>query len=213
MGKVIVAGQPVECRASVTTWQERPELGFKRLKMRAETRAVVWHWTGGTGGADQVHRTLVARGLSCHFLIEPGGRIVQFADTATHAMHAGQANPWSIGVEMVNPATPYNRGADYRDLVRETIHGVETRATTFTAKQFVAALALAETLEDAYELPATVPMLNGGVYAEVVPEPVMARFSGHVAHYMLNAQKRDCGLALMRCLAARPLRGQNGAAE
>ena len=73
-------GKPVPVNAQVQTWKEAPELGFPNLRTRKVTHGIVLHTTGGSGLADQVHRTLVARGLSIHFVINPDGLIVQMAD-------------------------------------------------------------------------------------------------------------------------------------
>lgn len=144
-------------------------------KRKAPARAVVHHWTGGTGGAQAVAHTLRTRKsrktgkpepLSIHFIVEPSGRVVQCADLDTVTLHAGAANEWSIGVEIV--------GGPKSD---------------FTAEQYAAIAALAEALP--------VPRV---VFAK---GDDLATFKGHLEHLYLTARKIDAGERVMRFLAAR----------
>lgn len=69
---------------------------------RSPPRAFVWHWTGGHRSAEGVCETLRARALSVHYIIDPDGRTVLCVDPATTiAYHAGDANSWTIGCEIV----------------------------------------------------------------------------------------------------------------
>lgn len=95
----IVTGA-VDGRAlSPPIWWAPGRPGARRRK--APARAVVFHWTGGSRGVEGVASTLRQRGLSIHFVVEPSGRVVQCADLDTVTLHAGAANEWSIGVEIV----------------------------------------------------------------------------------------------------------------
>lgn len=81
-------------------WWEPGDVGTRHRK--ASPRGFVWHWTGGTRDARGVCETLRARSLSIHYVIDPDGRIVQCCDPlATVAYHAGDANAWTIGCEIV----------------------------------------------------------------------------------------------------------------
>jgi hypothetical protein len=69
---------------------------------KAPPRAFCWHWTGGTRDAKGVCETLRARSLSVHYIIDPDGRTVLCVDPVTTvAYHAGDANAWTIGCEIV----------------------------------------------------------------------------------------------------------------
>lgn len=80
-------------------------------KRKAPPRAFVWHWTGGGNPAETVCRTLRNRRnpktgkpepLSVHYVLDLDGRLVQCADPAgTVCYHAGTANEWSVGCEIV----------------------------------------------------------------------------------------------------------------
>lgn len=207
---MLIAGEQVPVDAPTIAW---PATGwaFPGLKHRPTTRSVVWHWTGAEGGAGRVYQTLVERRLSVHFCIERDGRLVQYCDTEARCSHAGAANGCAIGVEMVNRADmSRDAGGISRELVRETIHGEETIATTFLPPQVSTALALAEVLSERYHLPMAVPMSGSDVLPTVMP-PGMARvFLGHTAHFHWSLRKRDCGLTLMRAIAAHSLRQRQG---
>lgn len=175
--------------------------------------------------------------LSAHLCVEPDGTVYQFADLDMRCAHAGtvddwdqdghelSANAWSIGIEAVNPATialtkpgepikvTLTQRNVTRQLVREEIHGVELTATTFTAEQVKAQLDLTRVICGHYGLPVAVPLEAGDVLARVMTEPEFLAFRGVLGHYMLTRQKRDPGLALMRAIAAMPLRGDDGRAE
>jgi N-acetyl-anhydromuramyl-L-alanine amidase AmpD len=76
---------------------------------REQLRAIVLHWTGGTD-ARQCFRTLRSRtgphtpdGLSVHYIIGSDGEVLHTASTSLVCLHAGVANAWSIGIEVVSP--------------------------------------------------------------------------------------------------------------
>ena len=71
---------------------------------KTPARVFVWHWSAGSRGVDGIgiDETLIRRHLSIHYVLERDGRIVMTADPATTiAYHAGKANRWSIGCEIV----------------------------------------------------------------------------------------------------------------
>ncbi len=211
---IIVSGQPVYVGREVRVWTESG-LGFEALGKRERTTAVVLHWTGGSGLASQVYRTLKQRRLSVHFVIEPDGAIHQHCDSDRRCAHAGSvddsnhdghqlsANASTIGIEIVNPAGQINsvRGVK-RELVRETIHGRDLLYTMFTAEQVKSALALTEPLCRAYGLPFEPFMKDGRVWPTVMSESEYASFRGVLGHFQLTRRKTDCGLALLRAIAA-----------
>lgn len=79
----------------------RKNIGTRARPVAESPSTFVWHWTGGSGRfAAGVYRTLRARVLSVHFIVEPGGRTVQCADPLTTVCyHAGSANGRAIGCE------------------------------------------------------------------------------------------------------------------
>lgn len=214
MGLILCGGQQVEVPdLTVQTWRYLPKLGFPRLKQRPETRAVILHWTGGTGRHEQVHRTLVERGLSVHFVIDPDGSCFQHCDTITLASHCKGANLFSIGIEVVNPGTDRSTEKPPRALTRESIHGVDQVRTTFYPAQVRAALLLTDALCTHYGLPMRVPMAGSDVLATALSPEQLAHWRGVLGHLHVTRTKVDPGLALLRAVAAHPLRGREGSAE
>lgn len=215
MGLVFVSGKPIPCDAKVRTWRTQLDLSFPRLQPRKETRAVLLHHTGGEGDSLQVHRTLVERNLSVHFCVDRDGLITQYVDASARCSHAKQANPWSVGIEIVNGATdkpgPFNR-----TLVCENIHGVYATRATFLQAQIDATLALVESLCGAYGLPMSCPMNGTDVLSTVMPLEQQTTFRGVCGHLQVDTQKVDPGLRILRAVVAHPNRGSTrpaGAAE
>jgi N-acetyl-anhydromuramyl-L-alanine amidase AmpD len=63
---------------------------------------MLWHWTGGSRLAEGVCETLRARSLSVHWVLDPDGRLVLCCDPLLCvAYHAGDANCWTEGCEIV----------------------------------------------------------------------------------------------------------------
>lgn len=211
---VIVAGQYVECDVPIVSWRERPQLAFKGLRHRPETRAVILHHTAGEGDASQVHRTLTQRRLSVHFHVGHTGAVTQYADCEARASHAGHANGWSIGIEIQNRGntSPVQSGIK-RALVVERIHGVDVTHTTILPAQVTSVLALLETLCTAYELPFKVPMFGTDVLATVLAPTFLEQWRGVLGHMHVAREKVDPGLAVLRAVAAQHLRGVDGNAE
>jgi len=209
-GYVYVGGERRFVAAPVRTWRDGDVPGFPKLPHRRRTSAVVLHWTGGEGDAEQMHRVLVRRKLSVHFHIDHMGVITQFCDTEARCAHAGTANAYSIGIEIQNRANKVREVREQkgitRELVTEQIHGVDVTHTTFTAEQTRSALALTDALCIAYSLPFRVPMQGGDVLATTLIEAELSVWSGVLGHLHLSRAKVDPGLALLRAIAARPLR-------
>lgn len=208
MGTMLVDGREVRVNAVV-----RSDVRFKfaALGKRSATTAVVVHHTGGRGSHHQVYSTLVKRGLSVHFCVNGDGEIWQYADASARCAHAGTANGFTCGIEVVNPAreTPM-RGDFPRQVVVEEIHGVDVRHTTFTSEQVKSVLALTEALCRAYGLPHEVPMANGDVVATALPKERLEAFRGVIGHLHVTTRKVDPGLAVLRSIAAKEARRSNG---
>lgn len=199
---ILVDGREVDCGAEV---RADKHLSFKALGRRTETRAIVCHFTGGSGLAEQVHRTLVGKGYSIHFVVEPSGLVWQMADTQLRCAHAGAANGWSIGIEVVNHATPkLLQKEPHRDVVTEHIHGRDIKGAAFTEAQTTATKQLVESLCRAYGLPVAVPMDGDDVLATVMDKAELAEWRGVLGHLHLKETKRDPGLRILRDLAGLP---------
>lgn len=211
---LMIGGKRVPCAAPVLGWMQTGN-AFLDLPKRLHTTAVCLHWTGGANLAPGMFRTLVQRNLSVQFLVEPAGNIVQFCDADRLCQHAGKlddddgdgvlisGNRYTIGVEIVNPATNQTivRGIQ-RSLVREKIHGHEQVASTFTAAQVTSTILLCEALCGAYSLPMQVPMDGSDVLATRMGEAAFRDFRGVLGHFHLTRRKRDPGLAILRAIAA-----------
>ena len=67
--------------------------------LKATVSQIVLHWdvTHSSAGAVEV---LQRRGLSTHFLIDSDGTIYQTLDVEYKAVHAGEANDRSIGIDL-----------------------------------------------------------------------------------------------------------------
>lgn len=188
----------------MTAWWSPGDVG---CRPRTEpVRAVVLHHTGGEGDAEQVCRTLRARRLSIHYVIEADGTIVQCADPATTVCyHAAAANAWSIGVEIVSrglaPALRPRARTDYAD----TVHGHRLRFLRFLAPQAVAARELCEALCGRFGLPLAVPRDAGGhVRLERLCDDELAAYRGVLGHLHVSGRKVDPSPHLLRDLWPAP---------
>lgn len=184
---ILVAGREVACDAVV---RAHNSMRFSALARRTETRAVLLHWTGGRGLAPQVFRTLQERGLSVHFCVEPDGTVWQYADAALRCAHAGVANSWSAGLEIVNPATP--AAAPGRALESDVIHGHRIHYAGFTELQTAAALAVTRSLCGAFGLPYVARAGH-----DLMSNEEMLSFRGVLGHYEVSSAKRDPGRRIL----------------
>jgi N-acetyl-anhydromuramyl-L-alanine amidase AmpD len=189
---ILSRGFEVECEAPVRATRD---FKFQALGRRAETRAVVLHWTGGRRGAAGVFETLRERGLSVHFVVEADGTVWQFADCDRRCSHAGPANGWSIGIEIVNPAgatLSAKDSADGRTVAECSIRGRRVRHASFTAAQTRSALALTRAVCAAWGLPFRARAGEGTATARE-----LADFRGVLGHYEISDQKTDPGRGIL----------------
>lgn len=195
--------------------------GLRSTHPRTERcRAVVLHWTGGAGGPAQVYRTLRTRsgprspdGLSVHYVVSTAGEVVQMAPHHLVCLHAGIANEWSIGIEIVSPGLPsgsaYER--EKRDGVRRMVYEDRMRGArrpirmlAFTAAQDEAVTLLCETLCDQLELPRRVPVdADGALLRRQFTAGELAAFSGVMGHYHCHSTKLDPGTRFLDALRVR----------
>lgn len=132
--------------------------------------SITLHWTGAENPASRVIQTLDASDLSIHFVVEKG-RIVQTADLATMCAHAGGANAYSIGIEIVCRGFASREdvvGSDLRDrdeldwneprdVYTDVIGGRSVRMASYGPQQRDLAMWLVESLCGLLEIPRVVP--------------------------------------------------------
>lgn len=182
--------------------------GYNKKRMHG-IELVVWHWTGGEAEPDRMAETLRKRKLGVEFAIGRYGNVFQFCDpSVVDTADAGVVNHRSVGVEVVCygfaggwtfdpvravkvPKIP-KLGRDREVYVAET-HGRKVKTAKFYEAQVSSAVALAEALCAALDIPRRVPPPEAdGVY-----DPALARddqrFRGHVGHYHVSKNKRDPG--------------------
>ncbi len=231
-GQIILGGQayPIACRAH---WWNSPDKSPVNPKSpwtigkncRARTQDInlaVWHWTGGEGLADRIKSTLLKRGYSVGFVIEPDETIVQFADPVLIASYgAGAVNPRALHVEMVNygfrrkgKAVPKKGWG--RDCYRTELNDKPRRFAKFTPSQLSSAMLLAELFSEVLDIPRRVPCWsNGKLIRSTLPktlkgEPMrldepdkcvwpdtQSTFTGHCGHYHVSKAKSDPGTDLL----------------
>ena len=88
--------------------QQKPTVHHPDVKINP--KVIVLHYTE-TASVFEALRTLNARKLSAHFVLDYNGKVVQLVDTQKKAWHAGPScfegrknvNDFSIGIELVNP--------------------------------------------------------------------------------------------------------------
>lgn len=154
---------------------------------------VVWHFTGGEGDAAGVHRVLNERSLGIEFIVDREGVIWQCCDPAdVDTFDAGNVNRRSVGIEIVSCGVPVvsGRGSD-RGEYSARVHGRDTRFARFYKPQVRAAMALAETLSAALDIPRRVPLRM----SELQPHE-LAEFTGHLGHLHVTGRKIDPGTEL-----------------
>jgi N-acetyl-anhydromuramyl-L-alanine amidase AmpD len=184
---------------------------FVRARLEP-VRAVVIHTTGGIRPPRGVYDTLRQRGLSVHYIVGSDGEVLQTAPHSLVCLHAGKANPWTVGIELVSPLLAASKPARverergvrrrvYRDRVRGR-RAVDLVA--LTDAQMDATLLLVETLCDQLRLPRVVPVEADGslMRREMAPEELGA-FRGVMGHVHCHAVKIDPGTDVMEALRQR----------
>lgn len=188
------------------------ELSFAQLRStrpRTEPcRAVCLHWTGGAGNPAAVYRTLRDRrgprtpdGLSVHYVVGSDGEVVQMAPHNLVCLHAGVANEWSVGIEVVSPG--FARGPAYErerkaGVQRRVYHDrIRTRTIAMldqTEAQNAAATLLVESLCDLLSIPRRVPTdADGSLLRRQMTGPELASFAGVMGHFQCHRSKCDPG--------------------
>jgi len=183
-------------------WWEPGQVTGARPR-RQPVRAVVVHHTAGERGAAAVCATLRARRLSIHFVVDFDGRVTQHADPATTVTyHAGAANSWSVGIEIVSRGVAPPTGR-VREIYEDRVHGRKVRFLRFFPEQIKAAQVLCEELCERFGLPLQVPTWRGGeLVKRVLTASEQREFHGVCGHYHLSTRKVDPGTAILEELSA-----------
>lgn len=182
-------------------------------------RAIVLHWTGGVGGPAAVYRTLRSRtgprspdGLSIHYVVDSDGTTVQMAPHHLACLHAGIANEWSVGIEIVSPGFPLGsayererklgvRREAYEDRIRRARRPI--RMLDFTEAQTKAVVLLVEQLCDSLDIPRAVPMDGGELMRREMTPAELATFAGVMGHFHAHPTKIDPGTRILDRLRER----------
>lgn len=194
--------------------------GLRSTRPRTEkARAVVIHWTGGVRDHRGVYETLRARkrpstpdGLSIHFVVDPDGGVVQLAPLSLVCLHAGEANDWSVGVEVVCPGLAGSsqaflerqRGVQ-REVYEDRVRGRRSvRMAAFTEAQSDAVTELCEHLCAKLGIARAVPTeADGSLVRRQMTAVELAAFSGVLGHYHCHPSKLDPGTRPLERLRVR----------
>lgn len=150
---------------------------------RGDIRQVVLHWTGGEGSALQVYRTLAARRLGIHYVVDAAGVVWQMCDEAHVAYHVGAGNEGSIGIEIVCAGVGPVAG---RQRYAGCVHGKKLVISDFYDCQKAAVVGLVNKLVERYEIPRAVPR-----EMDVLPDA--AGWTGVCGHLHWSQRKVDPG--------------------
>lgn len=186
------SGARIPCGVPVILWGES-KLSFQGRPRRKSTRVVTLHWTGGEGGAQQVHRTMTSRKVSVPFFVDAHGVVWQFCDADRETVHCPGFNKTGIGIEIQNRGSALHvklpKGLT-RATVREQVGGRMLEYSDFTPQQIVSVVTLVRALCGAFNLPVQVPVdARGRVITSALSTVEVARFSGVVGH--LHAGGKD----------------------
>lgn len=192
--------------------------GLRSVRPRTEPpRVIVLHWTGGpdrgpgaTRDARGVYDTLrstVGRhtpdGLSIHGVLEAEGILVEMASLDLACIHAGVANPFSIGLEMVSPGYPRTKAhlaemkrGIHRDEYVDYIRGQRVRMLDYTEDQYATLLAWLDRVCELYDIPKAVPLdQHGDLLQRQMTPAELAAFRGVMGHFHCHDEKNDPGTA------------------
>lgn len=179
-GAIIIAGDELCVDAPVRTWKDTGLQFIAARDRRCRRRfirpdSIMWHWTAGEGGGEQIYQTLRARGLGVEFAIDREGIVYQYADPATtDARDCGSA--WdrrSMGCEIAcyGMRRPYTRPWDLlgtppkardREVVEARSRGRRVYVAAFYPSQVRSALALGDALRLAFGIPPRLPRGDDG---------------------------------------------------
>lgn len=194
---IIVGPQRLEMDVPVETYKEDFTLGDTAARTRREAvRQIIIHYDVSFD-ARATERILQNRGYSTHFIIDGDGSIIQCHNPATKvALHAGEPNDYSIGIDLNNPAaTKYldedtRRRGRARDIVQDQIHGRAVDRLDYFPEQIETLNALLDVLCEAFDVPRDVPRDPHGHPKKTVVHDAM-NFEGILGHYHWSLNKTD----------------------
>ena len=204
---IICHGDPVPIGwDKVVLWSDEKGLKakegcYKRVDGKRDINLFVNHWDVCLSSA-MCQRVLDQRGISVHFLIDNDGTIYQTLDTTHIAWHAGNANSFSVGVEITNGfylkhQNKYVRnGFGERPVVKDAIvNGNKLEDHTgFYPVQIDALKALTEAIHKGLNIPLETPKnITGTEYTDTMTKSRIKGYRGFVHHYHLTKRKTDCG--------------------
>jgi N-acetyl-anhydromuramyl-L-alanine amidase AmpD len=198
---IVAGGRLIDCEAQIEVdqnvmWWKPPRGCSARV---TGPRVIVLHHTAGERDPRGVHNTLVSRksvaapwGLSVHFVIGADGTIWQMADArSTKTLHAGRANAWSVGVEIVNRGAPPALATAPRETYSDRIHGIPFDYLRFHPAQVGAAYTLCRALCEVLEIPYRFPTESGAVTRGIMGESEIKTYRGILGHYHVSRGKVD----------------------
>jgi len=185
-------------------------------------RKVVIHTSGGIRPPEGLYDTLRSRvgprtpdGLSAHYLVGADGRTIQAAPDSLVCLHAGKANPDSIGIECVCPLFPgvawrveREKHGVHRNRYRDRVRGRRTvDLLDLTEAQYEALVLLVESLCDRHGIPRRVPVdRDGTLLRREMTLAELRDFEGVLGHFQVPTAptvKLDPGTAPLERLRVR----------
>ena len=179
----------------------------KLLRRRKPLRNLVIHWTGAENSAQKVFRTLKRRDLSVDFIIDWDGKTYMCNPDPLRyrTSHAGNANSYSVGVEVVNYGTrrlasevPQHKIAQkHRPLTLQTIHGKQRFVADFFPEQVKALKRLVWGVGYHLDIETAFPTKPG---TRQIQDTVIdwRSFEGVLGHFHVSGRKTDPGTAVLQ---------------
>lgn len=178
-------------------------------KPKRKIKQFVNHWDACLS-SKSCQDVLDKRGLSVHFLIDNDGTIYQTLDMQHAAWHAGNANRFTVGVEISNAYyTKYQdwyvkNGFGERPIISDGwVQGNKLSPFLgFYPVQLEALKQLWKAFHRATNVSLRCPLNeNGTLITKYDPDVAYGRFTGIVNHYNISKNKSDCaGLDLIQLL-------------
>ncbi len=195
---------PLQGRAGLggAGWAEAGE-GDPIRALRQVVHTVVLHHDGSVSSR-ACFQTLLARGLSTHFMVDADGHIYQATDVADEAIHATGVNGVSVGIDLNNPAPNLVNAQPSEGTVAgrtispdKTINGAVFRSYNYTEPQYRSLIELLRVLCEALAIEPVFPVgEDGGILDSVLQAPPAAEFRGIQCHWHSSADKWDPGPGL-----------------
>jgi len=156
-------------------------------------RSVVLHHTKAESPPARVFRNLCARGLSVQFMIGHDGDVWQFADARdTVCWHAGHANAFSVGVEIVSKGCGTPDPNHAREMYLDQLNGKMRQFLRFSQLQVLAAHDLSKLLCELHSIPfAVVGEPGHEAHRYTMSRHDYTNFRGVLGHYHISPSKRD----------------------